>query len=106
MSLSIAIAQIQMRPQYHHSYSDAPKTEAGRPMSHLRLSRKAKLLEIIREIGETQLAPVIAIMHKTDPKIHEDDARKMIGEMVSDRLIERRVAYIKRRLVFYKARPV
>lgn len=41
MSLSIAIAQVQLRPQYHPSYSTEPKSEAGRPISPLRAWRKA-----------------------------------------------------------------
>ena len=105
MSLSIAIAQVQLRPQYHPSYSVEPKKEAGRPISKLRQQRKNNLLAINREIGESNLSGIMAIAHVSDPKLHEDDARKMMDELVADRLVSRRVITSPRRQVFYTSRP-
>lgn len=103
--LSIAINQIQLRPHYHHSYSVEPKNEAGRPISKLRQRRKNNLLAISREIGESNLSGIMAIAHVSDPKLHEDDARKMMDELVADRLVTRRVITKPRKKVFYTARP-
>ena len=102
--LSIALQQSQLKPQYHPSYSTEPKGEAGRPVSKLRLQRKNNLLAISREIGESNLSGIMAIARDSDPKLHEDDARKMMDELVAERLVTRRVITKPRKKVFYTAR--
>ena len=103
--LSIAIQQVQLSPQYHPSYSFEPKTEAGRPVSKLRQARKEKLHAISLEIGEAIHATILAVMRETDPKIHKDDARKMLDELCADKRMDKRTSYVGRKTVFYTARP-
>lgn len=105
MILSIALAQVQLRPQYHPSYSDEPKSEAGRPISKLRLARKEKLHAISLEIGEAIHATILAKIRETDPRIHKDDCRKMLDELCSDKRMDRRVTYGSGKRIYYAARP-
>lgn len=104
--LSIALTQVQLRPQYHPSYSSLkPKTAAGRPVSVKWMDRKARLHAINLEIGEANLAAIMAVASVSDPKLHKDDARKMMDELVSDKKTVRRVITSPRRQVFYTSRP-
>lgn len=103
--LSIALHQVTLRPQYHPSYPTEPKKEAGRPMSKLRSERKEKLHAASLEIGESQLAGIMEIIRLTDPKLHEDNARKMLDELVEDKRMDRRITTRPRKKVFYTARP-
>jgi hypothetical protein len=105
MSLSIAIAQVQLRPQYHPSYSDEPKSEAGRPISKLRQARKEKLHAISLKIGRAIHAEILAVIRQSDPKIHKDDCRKMLDELCSERRMDKLVTYGSGKRVFYTARP-
>lgn len=103
--LSIAIQQAQLRPQYHPSYSTAPKSEAGRPISALRHSRKKKLHAISLELGTAIHAAILAVMRETDPKIHKDDCRKMLDELCAEKRMDKRVVISGGKKVFYTARP-
>ena len=103
--LSIAIHQVQLRPQYHPSYSTEPKTEAGRPISKLRQSRKEKLHAISLELGEATHADIFSVVRETDPKIHKDDVRKLLDELIADKRMDKRTEYSQRKKVFYTARP-
>ncbi len=105
MSLSIALAQVQLRPQYHPSYSDGPKSETGRPISKLRLARKEKLHAISLEIGTAIHADILEVIRLLDPKIHKDDCRKMLDELCSERRMDKLVTYGSGKRVFYTARP-
>lgn len=105
MSLSLAIEQIQLRPQYHPSYSTKPNCESGRPLSKLRSERKEKLHEISLALGKSTHADILAEMRKTDTKIHKDDVRKMLDELVEDKRMDRRIKTRPRKKVFYTARP-
>src|SRR5574343_874805 len=103
--LSIAIHQVQLRPKYHESYSTEPKKPSGRSMSKLHMERKEKLHAISHGIGESQLAGNMNMMRLTDQKLHEDDARKMLDELVADKRMDKRVTTKPRKKCFYKARP-
>ena len=103
--LSIAIQQAQLRPQYHPSYSTEPKSEAGRPISALRQSRKEKLHAISLELGTAIHAAILAVMRETDPKIHKDDCRKMLDELCAEKRMDKRVVICSGKKVFYTARP-
>ena len=103
--LSIAIHQVQLRPQYHPSYSTEPKTEAGRPISKLRQSRKEKLHAISLELGEAIHAEILAVIRETYPNIHKDDCRKLLDELCSDKRMDKRVVICGGKKVFYTARP-
>lgn len=103
--LSIAIHQVQLRPQYHPRYSTEPKGESGRPLSKLRMARKEKLHAISLALGEAIHADILAVMRETDPKIHKDDARKMLDELCADRRMDKRTTYDGVKKVFYTARP-
>ncbi len=102
---STYLHQAQLKPQYHPSYSAEPKGEAGRPVSKLRLQRKQRLLEISLEIGTAVLADILAINHQDDPRLHKDDCRKMLDEMVRERLMDKKTTYVGGKKVFYTARP-
>lgn len=104
MSLSIALAQVQLRPQYHPSYSDEPKSEAGRPISKLRLARKEKLHAISLEIGTAIHADILSVIRQSDQRIHKDDCRKMLDELCADRRMDKLVTYGGCKRVFYTAR--
>lgn len=104
MSLSIAIAQVQLRPQYHPSYSTEPKSEAGRPISPLRMARKERLHAISLKLGEAMHGEILAVMRQTDSKIHKDDCRKMLDELCSDKRMDKRVVICGGKKVFYTAR--
>jgi hypothetical protein len=104
MSLSIYIAQIMLRPQYHPSYSTDPNIEAGRPRSNLRASRKEKLYAISLDIGEARSADILDAMHETDPRIHKDDARKLLDELCAENRMIKRISYGSGKKVFYKAK--
>ncbi len=103
--LSIAIQQAQLRPQYHPSYSVEQTLSAGRPISALRQSRKEKLHAISIQLGTAIHADILAEMHKTDPKIHKDDVRKLLDELIADKRMDKRTEYSQRKKVFYTARP-
>lgn len=103
--LSIAIQQAQLRPQYHPSYSTEPKGESGRPLSKLRQSRKENLHAISIKLGTAIHADILAEMHKTDPKIHKDDCRKMLDELCAEKRMDKRVVICGGKKVFYTARP-
>ena len=103
--LSIALAQSQLRPQYHPSYSTEPKSEAGRPISNLRMARKEKLHAISLEIGTAIHADILAVMRETDPNIHKDDCRKMLDELCDEKRMDKRTVYAPGKRVFYTARP-
>ena len=103
--LSIAIHQVQLRPQYHPSYSVEQTLSAGRPISPLRQSRKEKLHAISIKLGTAIHADILAEMHKTDPKIHKDDCRKMLDELCAEKRMDKRVVICGGKKVFYTARP-
>ena len=103
--LSIAIHQIQLRPQYHRSYSTEAKSESGRPLSKLRAERKEKLHAISLALGTAIHADILAVMRETDPKIHKDNVRKMLDELCSDKRMDKRVVICGGKKVFYTARP-
>lgn len=103
--LSIAIHQVQIRPQYHPSYSTEPKGESGRPLSKLRMARKEKLYAISLALGEAIHADILAVMRETDPKIHKDDCRKMLDELCAEKRMDKRVVISGGKKVFYTARP-
>lgn len=103
--LSIALHQVQLRPQYHPSYSTEPKSEAGRPISSLRQSRKEKLHAISLALGTAIHADILAVMRETDQKIHKDDCRKMLDELCADKRMDKRTVYGGGKKVFYTARP-
>jgi hypothetical protein len=103
--LSIAIRQVQLQPQYHPSYSLEPKGESGRPLSKLRIARKEKLHAISLEIGEAIHATILAKIRETDQKIHKDDVRKLLDELIADKRMDKRTVYSPRKKVFYTARP-
>ena len=102
--LSIAIHQVQLRPQYHPSYSVEQTLSAGRLISPLRQSRKEKLHAISIQLGTAIHADILAEMHKTDPKIHKDDCRKMLDELCAEKRMDKRVSYVGGKKVFYTAR--
>lgn len=102
--LSIAINQVQLRPQYHPSYA-VEQLSAGRPISALRQSRKDKLHAISLKIGTAIHATILAVMRETDPKIHKDDCRKMLDELCADKRMDKRVVICGGKKVFYTARP-
>lgn len=105
MSLAIALAQIQMRPKYHPSYDEQlPRNTAGRPVTKLHIERKEKLLAISKEIGEAQLCDLIAVMHKTDAKLHKDDCRKLLNELVEEKKLDKRILYVGGKKALYKWR--
>ena len=103
--LSIAINQVQLRPQYHPSYAVEQNLSAGRPISALRQSRKEKLHAISMALGESMHGEILAVMRETDPRIHKDDARKMLDELCADRRMDKRVVICGGKKVFYTARP-
>lgn len=103
--LSIALAQSQLRPQYHPSYSTEPKGEAGRPLSKLRQARKEALHAIGMELGEAMHAAFLEEAHKTDPHLHKDDCRKLLDELCADKRMDRRVVICGGKKVYYMARP-
>ena len=103
--LSIAISQVQLRPQYHPSYSVEQTLSAGRPISPLRQSRKEKLHAISLELGEAIHATILDEIHKTDPKIHKDDCRKMLDELCAEKRMDKHVVICGGKKVFYTARP-
>jgi len=105
MTLSLAIAQIQLRPQYHPSYSIEPKGESGRPISKLRIARKQQLYEISVRLGEAAHADILAEIRKTDSRIGKDDVRKMLNELITDKRMGKRTVYGGGKKVFYKASP-
>ena len=106
MSLfSIAIHQVQLRPQYHPSYTDEQKSKSGRPLSKLRQSRREKLLAISREIGTAVLAEILAVNHKIDPRLHKDDCRKILDELCREKKMDKKTTYVGGKKVFYTARP-
>lgn len=105
MVLSLAISQIQLRPQYHPSYSTEPKGESGRPISKLRTSRKEKLHEISLALGKAMHADILAEMRKTDPKINKDDCRKFLEELCADKRMDKVTVYGSGKKVYYTARP-
>ena len=103
--LSIAIHQVQLRPQYHPSYSTDQRSDSLGRCSKLRRERKNKLHSISLEIGEAIHAEIFAVIRKTDPKIHKDDCRKMLEELCDEKRMDRRVSYGGGKRIYYKARP-
>ena len=102
--LSIALNQVQLRPQYHPSYAESSRRQVGKPPSTLKITRKEKLHAISLELGEAKHADILAVMHKTDPKIHKDDCRKMLDELCDENRMVKRVVICSGKKVFYKAR--
>ena len=106
MSLSIALAQIQLPPQYHPSYAEQVKTNAaGRPVTALHIERKEKLHAISLRIGEAVVSEIMVEMRKVDAKIHADDARKLLNELVDEKRMDKRVLYSPFKRALYLARP-
>lgn len=105
MILSLALSQIQLRPQYHPSYSTEPKGESGRPLSKLRAARKEKLHEISLALGKSTHADILAEMRKTDPKLNKDDCRKFLEELCDEKRMDRVTVCGGGKKVFYTARP-
>lgn len=103
--LSIAIHQVQLRPQYHPSYSTEPKGGSGRPLSKLRQSRKEKLHAISLAIGVAQHGDILAVMRESDKTIHKDDCRKMLDELCAEKRMDKKTTYVGGKKVFYTARP-
>lgn len=85
---------------------DVPRSEAGRPLSPLKIARKKKLHAISLELGEAKHADILAVMHETDPRLHKDDCRKMLDELCEEKRMDKRIAICSGKKVFYKAREV
>lgn len=108
MILSIALAQIQLPPNYGAAYQNIPpKKLSGAPKSPLRAERAARLMEISLEIGETHVDELLAIFHTEDDRLHRDDCRKILDELVGERKMDKRmVRNGSRSRALYKVRNV
>ena len=92
MSLSLAIAQIKLPPNYGEIYGRGEKKKhAGRPMSALRRARGDAFLAISEEVGERKtvddLMPFIRAGNPEkgrapDATLNRDDARRILDELV------------------------
>ena len=105
MSLSIALAQIQMRPQYHHSYEQGAVTDVKPVRSVLWMKRQEIIFNIVKKLGNAQMCKVMIELRKVDKTLHEDDARKMLSDLVKQDRLTKTSTHDGRRNVFYKARP-
>ena len=105
MSLAIALQQIQLPPQYHPSYKDeVVRVSVGRPKSELATKRRKQLYEIVLRIGPSIVSEIMVEMRKVDKKLHQDDARKYLNELVELRKMDKRVIYSPVKRAIYTAR--
>jgi len=103
--LSVALAQIQLPPNYGPIYQRAVALKKpGAHKSPLRQGRAARLLEISREIGESHVDDILAVYRLDDDGLHRDDARKILDELTEDGKINKRtITKSGRRRSLYKA---
>lgn len=106
--LNIALAQIQLPPNYGPNYQRAtPVKRPGGPKSPVRQARATRLLEISREIGEAHVDDLLSVYRLEDDGLHRDDARKILDEMTEEGKMDKRtVTKGGRRRALYKAKEL
>lgn len=102
--LSIAIDQIQLPTWW---VTETRSDHLGRNTTDLRMQRAENLFAICVSLGKSSLDEILAVNATKDPRLHRDDARRIMNEMVDNgKLTKTRTVIDSRHRVFYEANTV
>jgi len=93
-----------MPPNYGPNHQRQAAKKTGAHKSPLRSARAARLLDISRKIGESNVDDLLAIYRENDDGLHKDDARKILDELTEEgNLVKRTITKCGRRRTLYRA---
>lgn len=100
--LSIAIDQIQ-RPTWW--ITEPRRDHFGRKTTDLRTQRAENLFAICADLSKSSLDEILEVNALKDPRLHRDDARRIMNDMVDNGKLKKTTKVIEsRHRVFYEVK--